>query len=75
VIKGWYNRKMNKNIRGNMTNIMELCGTLGLVIFVVATGKAFDSFGPSSPFTILAGCDMFVCVLTTVMACMGWLKA
>jgi len=66
---------MNKNIRGNMTNIMELCGTLGLVIFVVATGKAFDSFGPSSPFTILAGCDMFLCVLTTVMACMGWLKA
>ena len=58
-----------------MTNIMEICGTIGLVIFVVASGKAFDAYGPSSPFTILASCDMFICVLTTVMACMGWLKA
>ena len=75
MVKAWYNRKMSKEIRGNMTNIMELCSTSGLVIFVLLTGKAFDVYGPSSPFTILAGCDLTVAALAIILGCFGVLKA
>ena len=75
VVKAWYNRRMSKEIRGNMSNIMEIFSTAGLVIFVLLTGKAFDTYGPSSPFTILAGCDLVVVLLASSLACFGVLKA
>jgi len=66
---------MSKEIRGNMSNIMEIFATSGLVIFVILTGKAFDVYGPSSPFTILAGCDFLVVLLSSILGCLGILKA
>ena len=54
---------------------MEIFATSGLVIFVLLTGKAFDVYGPSSPFTILAGCDLVVFLLAISLACFGVLKA
>ena len=65
---------MSKEIRGNMTNLIDIFGVSGLVIFVLITGKAYDTYGPNSPFNILAGCDLFVVLLATVMACLGFIK-
>lgn len=75
VVKAWYNRRMSKEIRGNMSNIMEIFATSGLVIFVLLTGKAYDVYGPSSPFTILAGCDLVVVLLVISLTYFKVLKA
>jgi len=74
IIMGWYNRKMNKEIRGNMTNLISIVSTAGLVLFVAITGKAYDVYGPSAPFSILAGLDLFTCLLATALAYFGILK-
>jgi hypothetical protein len=74
IIKAWYNRHLVKEVRGNMSNIMEFVSVTGLVLFVITTGRAFDVYGPSSPFTILAGCDIFVAVLAVALAVAGVLK-
>lgn len=74
IIASWYFRKMNKEVRGNMTNLMSIFSTAGQVLFVAATGKAFDIYGPSAPFSLLAILDLLVCLLAGILAVLGILK-
>ena len=73
-VNAFFLKNMPSDIRGTMIGAFYFFGNIGCTLFAMIGGIMFDKIGPSSPFTLIAICDLIVCILAIVLACLGYLK-
>ena len=66
---------MPNEIRGTMTGIYTLFGTLGCLIFTIVGGNVYDKVGAQAPFTMLAIMDSVMLVIVLTLIILGKIKS
>lgn len=64
-------QKYPKNVRGIMTNLLGICGSLGGVVFINIIQWVFNNYGFRSPFLAVCFIDAGVTVICVVMSLLG----
>jgi predicted MFS family arabinose efflux permease len=63
TIDGLFNKNLPKDIRGTLNSAYSFFGNVGLLIFTKIGGYIFDNWGASSPFILVATCDILFALL------------
>jgi hypothetical protein len=58
TVDGLFNKHLPKDIRATLNSGYNFFGNVGLLIFTKLGGYLYDNVGPSTPFMVVAACDI-----------------
>jgi hypothetical protein len=69
-VDGLFNKNLPKDIRGSLNSAYSFFGNFGILLFTKAGGYMYDNVSPSSPFIVVACCDVVFAVLVIILRLM-----